>query len=52
MKTFVNEIVYLAAADGYIDDTEELIINNLAETWGCTANISYQGGIPVILFVW
>ena len=52
MQTFVNDMVDVAAADGYIDSTEELIINNLADVWGCTANISYQGGVPVILFVW
>jgi hypothetical protein len=52
MQTFVNDMVDIAAADGYIDATEEVIINNLAEVWGCTANISYNSGIPVILFVW
>jgi len=52
MQSFVNDMVDIAAADGYIDDTEETIINQLATAWGCTANISYNAGIPVILFVW
>ena len=52
MQDFVNGMVDIAGADGYIDSVEETIINNLADTWGCSANVSYQGGVPVILFVW
>ena len=52
MQSFVNDMVDIAGADGYIDSTEETIINRLADCWGCTANISYQGGVPIILFVW
>tara|TARA_B100000953_G_C17985614_1_gene410415 strand:- start:75 stop:587 length:513 start_codon:yes stop_codon:yes gene_type:complete len=52
MQTFVNDLVDIAAADGFIDSTEETIINSLADVWGCSANVSYQGGVPVILFVW
>ena len=52
MQSFVNDMVDIAGADGYIDTVEETIINNLADCWGCSANISYQGGVPVILFVW
>ena len=53
MQAFVNGMVDIASADGYIDGTEEEIINSLADAWGCNGvQISYNAGIPVFLFVW
>jgi|TARA_B100000959_G_C14965695_1_gene617634 hypothetical protein len=52
MQSLINDMVDIAAADGYIDDLEEQMINMIAENWGCSANISYNAGVPVILFVW
>ena len=52
MQAFVNGMVDIAGADGYIDTVEETVINNLADAWGCSANVSYRGGVPIILFVW
>jgi uncharacterized HAD superfamily protein len=52
MQSLINDMVDIAAADGHIDKLEEQMINMIADNWGCSANISYNAGIPVILFVW
>ena len=52
MQGFVNDMVNIASADGHVDEIEEDLINYTADCWGCTANISYQGGMPIIVFVW
>jgi hypothetical protein len=52
MQGLINDMVDIAAADGYVDKLEEQMITMVADAWDCKANISYQGGVPMIVFVW